>query len=302
MVSNTNVRGCADMHRAVRTSRRSFVKAGILGSAGLSLAELLKHEARANAPSSRRPSVIILWMRGGPSHIDMWDPKPEAPVEYRGEFGVIRSNVPGVHLSTSWPRCARIMNKWSIIRSLHHHDAGHSTGDQICFTGYNSGPNPDENIHPSCGSIVSRQLGHLTPELPSYVMIPRLLPGAGAAYLGVAHKPFETQADPAVRGPFRVPNFSLPSGVSLEQVGDRRGLLRSFDTLLREVDQSGQLQALDRYNQQAWDILTSSKARDAFDLDSEPAHLRERYGFQPAFDPGAANRCGAPNWAQRMLL
>src|SRR5262245_63943940 len=94
MVSNTNIRGCADMHRAVRTSRRSFVKAGVLGSAGLSLAELLKHEARANAPTSRRPSVIILWMRGGPSHIDMWDPKPEAPVEYRGEFGVIRSNVP----------------------------------------------------------------------------------------------------------------------------------------------------------------------------------------------------------------
>jgi hypothetical protein len=265
----------------------------------------LRAEARASAErggTTRRPSVIILWMRGGPSHIDMWDPKPDAPVEYRGEFGVIRSNLPGVLLSDMMPRCARIMDKWSIVRSLHHHDAGHSSGDQICFTGYNSGRNPDENIHPSCGSIVSRQLGHLTPELPAYVMIPRMLPGAGSAYLGVAHKPFETQADPAVRGPFRVPNFSLPSGVSLEQVGDRRGLLRSFDNIRRELDQSGQLQALDRYNQQAWDILTSPKAREAFDLDSEPAHLRERYGFQPAFDPGAANRCGAPNWAQRMLL
>jgi Protein of unknown function (DUF1501) len=302
MVSSTKIRGCADMHRAVRTSRRSFVKAGILGSAGLSLAELLKHEARANALTSRRPSVIILWMRGGPSHIDMWDPKPEAPVEYRGEFGVIRSNVPGVLLSDMLPRCARIMNKWSIVRSLHHHDAGHSTGDQICFTGYNSGPNPDENIHPSCGSIVSRQLGHLTPELPAYVMIPRLLPGAGSAYLGVAHKAFETQADPANPGPFRVPNFSLPTGVTLEQVGDRRGLLRSFDSLRRDLDGTGQMHALDRYNQQAWDILTSPKARDAFDLDAEPLHIRERYGFMPAFNPGAANRCGAPNWAQRMLL
>ena len=194
------------------------------------------------------------------------------------------------------------MNKWSIIRSLHHHDAGHSTGDQICFTGYNSGPNPDENIHPSCGSIVSRQLGHLTPELPAYVMIPRMLPGAGPAYLGVAHKPFETQADPAARGPFRVPNFSLPTGVTLEQVGDRRGLLHSFDNLRRDLDSTGQVQALDRYHHQAWDILTSPKARDAFDLDSEPAHIRARYGLMPAFDPGAANRCGAPNWAQRMLL
>ena len=220
-----NIYGCADMHQSIRTNRRSFVKAGIHGTAGLSLGELLRSEAQASPErerregTSRRPSVIILWMRGGPSHIDMWDPKPDAPVEYRGEFGVIHSNVPGVYLSDMMPRCARIMNKWSIVRSLHHHDAGHSTGDQICFTGYNSGPNPDQNIHPSCGSIVSRQLGHLTPELPAYVMIPRLLPGAGSAYLGVSHKPFETQADPAAIGSFRVPNFTLPAGVTVEQIG-----------------------------------------------------------------------------------
>jgi uncharacterized protein (DUF1501 family) len=293
--------GCSELRHTAR-SRRSFIKAGVLGSAGLTLAEVLRHEARANSPSSRRPSAIILWMRGGPSHIDMWDPKPDAPVEYRGEFGVIRSSVPGILLSDMLPRCARVMSKWSIVRSLHHHDAGHSTGDQICFTGYNTGPNPDENIHPSCGSIVSRQLGHLTPHLPAYVMIPRMVPGTGPAYLGVAHKPFETQADPAQPGPFRVPNFSLPAGVTLEQVGDRRGLLRSFDALRRDLDATGQVQALDRYNQQAWDILTSPAAREAFDLDQEPAHVRERYGFMPAFNPGAANRCGAPAWSQRMLL
>src|SRR5882724_828740 len=228
--------GCADMRQSVGMNRRSFVKAGILGTAGLSLAQLLRAEARADAPRSqptRRPSAIILWMRGGPSHIDMWDPKPYAPVEYRGEFGTISTNVPGIILSDMMPRCARIMNKWSIVRSLHHHDAGHSTGDQICFTGYNSGPNPDENAYPSCGSIVSRQLGHLTPEMPSYVMIPRMLPGAGSAYLGVAHKPFETQVDPAAIGPFRLPSFSMPQGVTLEQVGDRRQLLASFDSLRR---------------------------------------------------------------------
>jgi len=297
--------GCADMRQSVGMNRRSFVKAGILGTAGLSLAQLLRAEARADAPRSqptRRPSAIILWMRGGPSHIDMWDPKPYAPVEYRGEFGTISTNVPGILLSDMMPRCARIMNKWSIVRSLHHHDAGHSTGDQICFTGYNSGPNPDENVYPSCGSIVSRQLGHLTPEMPSYVMIPRMLPGAGSAYLGVAHKPFETQVDPAAIGPFRLPSFSMPQGVTLEQVGDRRQLLASFDSLRREVDGTGQMSAMDRFGQQAWDILTSPAARTAFDLDSEPQAMRERYGFMPAFDPGAANRCGAPNWAQRMLL
>jgi uncharacterized protein (DUF1501 family) len=288
------------MRHNVRLDRRSFVKAGILGSAGLSLAELLRSEARAN--SSRRPSVIILWMRGGPSHIDMWDPKPDAPAEYRGEFGVMPTSVPGILLSDMLPRSARIMQKWSIVRSLHHHDAGHSTGDQICFTGYNTGPNPDQNIFPSCGSIVARQLGHLSPQLPAYVMIPRMVPGTGPAYLGVANKPFETGADPAQPGPFRVPNFALPEGVTVERVGDRRGLLTSFDTLRRDLDSSGQMSALDRYGHQAWDILTSNAAQRAFDIDAEPQHVRERYGFMPAFDPGAANRCGAPNWAQRMLL
>jgi hypothetical protein len=289
------------MHRAVALSRRSFVKAGMLGAAGLSLADLLRLEARANQPT-RANNVIILWMRGGPSHIDMWDPKPEAPEEYRGEFGVIRSSVPGIHVSDMLPKTARIMHKWSILRSLHHHDAGHSAGDQICFTGYNAGPNPDQNIYPSCGSIVSRQLGHLDPRLPSYVMIPRMVPGTGSAYLGVSHKPFETGVDPASEGPFRLPNFAMPEGVTMERIGDRRSLQANFDTLRREVDRSGQAEALDRFGSQAWEMLTSPVAQQAFDLDSEPRSVRERYGFAPAFDPGAANRCGAPAWSQRMLL
>ncbi|MFO0969686.1 MAG: DUF1501 domain-containing protein [Gemmataceae bacterium] len=302
----TNRRGCPELLATASLSRRSFVKAGILGTAGLSLADILRSEARASAPGAtprtRQNNVIILWMRGGPSHIDMWDPKPDAPEEYRGEFGVMRSSVPGVLLSDMLPRSARVMHKWSIIRSLSHNDAGHSSGDQLCFTGYPGGPNPDENQYPSCGSVVSRQLGHLTPDLPAYVMIPRMVPGTNSAYLGVSHKPFETQADPAAPGPFRLPNFSFPAGVTVEQVGDRRGLLRSFDGLRRDMDRTGQFEALDRFQQQAWDILTSPRARDAFDLDAEPRHIRERYGFMPAFDPGAANRCGAPNWAQRMLL
>jgi hypothetical protein len=294
--------GCADMRQAVRMSRRGFVQAGLLGAAGLSLAELLRAEARADPAPARRLSAIILWMRGGPSHIDLWDPKPDAPAEYRGEFGITSTNVPGILLSDMLPRCARVMDKWSIVRSLHHADAGHSSGDQICFTGYPSGPNPDENVYPSCGSVVSRQLGHLSPELPSYVMIPRMVPGTGPGYLGVAHKPFETQADPASPGPFRLPNFSLPQGVTLERVGDRRALLDSFDTMRREIDHTGQMGAMDRFGQQAWDILTSPAARRAFDLDAEPWPVRERYGFLPAFDPGAANRCGAPAWSQRILL
>ncbi len=232
----------------------------------------------------------------------MWDPKPGAPAEVRGEFGTIDTTVPGIQLGDLLPMSAKAMKHWSIIRSLHHHDAGHSTGDQICFTGYNSGPVPDENSYPSIGSIVSRQLGHLNTQLPSYVMIPRNVPGTGSAYLGVAHNAFETQADPAQPGPFKLPNFELARGITLEQVGCRRDLLSSFDTIRRDVDTLGDVAAMDRFQQRAWDVLTSDTARNAFDLDKEPTKIRERYGFMPAFDPKASDRCGSPAWSQRILL
>ncbi|MFM7160485.1 MAG: DUF1501 domain-containing protein, partial [Planctomycetaceae bacterium] len=230
------------------------------------------------------------------------DPKPDAPAEYRGEFGTIPTTVPGIQLTDMLPLSAQCMTDWSIVRSLHHQDAGHSTGDQICFTGYPSGPNGDENIHPSCCSIVAEQLGSLDRGLPVSVMIPRQVPGTGAAYLGVAHRPFETLADPANTGPFVVPNFRPAEGISVDRLGDRRGLLAGFDRLRREVDHRGQLGSVDRFQEQAWGILTSERARQAFDLDSEPREVRERYGFEPAFDPGASNRCGAPAWSQRILL
>jgi hypothetical protein len=172
--------GCADFHRSLaaeRVSRRGLLKAGALGAAGMTLSNLLRLEARAATAgkgTGRKPSVIILWMRGGPPQHETWDPKPDAPAEYRGEFGHISTKVPGIILNEFLPLSARIMDKWSIIRSLHHTDAGHSTGDQICFTGYPADPRtPEDNAHPSCGSIVARQLQHLDPSLPAYVMVPR---------------------------------------------------------------------------------------------------------------------------------
>lgn len=293
--------GCPEFRQSLSGNRRWFLKAGALGLAGLSLPQLLQHEAVAN-PSNRQNSVILLWMRGGPSHIDMWDPKPDAPVEYRGEFGTMSTKVPGIQLTDMLPKTASIMDKWSIVRSLYHHDAGHSTGDQICFTGYNAGPTPDENVMPSCGAIAAEQLGHLNPTLPTYVMIPKMVPGSGSAYLGVSYKPFETLADPAKPGPFSVPNFALADGLTADRLGSRRDLLTGFDRLQRQLDARGQMVAMDRFQQQAWGILSSPAARAAFDLDAEPRELRDRYGFMEAFDPGASNRCGAPNWAQRMLL
>ncbi|MEQ8789754.1 MAG: DUF1501 domain-containing protein [Pirellulaceae bacterium] len=294
-------RTCGEFRRQIDVSRRGFLKAGALGAAGLSLPNLLRHEAQAAAGSSEK-SVIILWMRGGPSHIDMWDPKPDAPAEYRGEFGTASTSVSGIQLTDMLPMCGRVMEKWSILRSLYHDNAGHSAGDQICFTGYPPGPDPNGNVKPSCGSIVAEQQGHLRPELPAYVMIPRMVPGTDAAYLGASYKPFETQADPANSGPFKLPNFELQQGLSVERLGDRRNLLEGFDRLRSRVDASGEMQALDGFGQKAWEILCSPAAQQAFDLDSEPEDLRERYGFMPAFDPMASDRCGAPAWSQRILL
>lgn len=291
-------RTCKPFQAVDRLHRRTILRAGALGACGLGLADLL----RASPRSASEKSVILLWMRGGPSHIDMWDPKPLAPAEIRGEFGVIGTSVAGIQLTDMLPMCARVMDRWSIVRSLHHHDAGHSSGDQICFTGYPAGPMPDVNVMPSCGAVVSRQLGHLRPELPSYVVIPRQVPGTGAAHLGVAYQPFETLADPAQQGPFKLPNFELHSGLTVDRLGSRRELLAGFDRLRSSADRSGQMESLDKFGQHAWSILSSRAARDAFDLDREPAAVRERYGFMPAFDPRAADRCGAPAWSQRILL
>src|SRR5262249_45956421 len=158
----------------------------------------------------------------GPSQHDMWDPKPDAPVDYRGEFKPIATNVPGIHLSEMVPLSAKMMDKWSIIRSLaHRHEdgnVGHSDADQICFTGYpgNTGM-PDVNVMPSCGAHVVKQKQHLDPSLPAYVMIPRHTPGTGAAWLGRSCDAFETMADPANAGPFSIPNLKPNESVSAAQ-------------------------------------------------------------------------------------
>lgn len=291
-----------DFSRVARLHRRAFLQVGLLGT-GLSLADVLQSKAHA-APGSRtdQNSVIILWMRGGPSQHDMWDPKPAAPVEIRGDFAPIPTSVPGIQVCELLPRSARIMHKWSIVRSLHHRpedgNVGHSDGDQICFTGYRAGSNPEVNVMPSCGSIVARQKQGQNPALPAYVMIPQMVPGTGAAWLGGAYNPFETRLDPANPGPFELPGFRLTEGVSADRLAQRR-------TLLGALDQStgdGSYATVNEFQRQAMEIITGGAARKAFALDEEPRAVREKYGFMPAFDPQDPQRCGAPNWAQRMLL
>ncbi len=294
--------GCLELRRSL--SRRQFVNAGSLGMTGLGLADILRLQAASSpAGQSRNKSVIILWQRGGPSQHETWDPKPDAPQEYRGAFGSTPTNVPGIHICDLLPKCAKVADQFAILRSLHHTDAGHSAGDQILFTGYPPlKGNPSVNIHPSFGSIVSEQQQALDPELPAYVMIPRKVPGVDPAYLGPKHAPFETLSDPAREGPFSIPSFELDSALSFNRLDNRRNLLDSFDNLRREADNSGKMEAADKFSQQAFDILTSARAREAFDLDAEPRHIRERYGFMSEYKAPTPDRCGVPAWSQRILL
>ena len=303
--------GCAEFRRNLALDRRGFVKAGALGLGGLSLANLMRAEAgvKNRDKVSDDKCVIILWKRGGPSQHETWDPKPDAPKEYRGSFGAMRTKVPGTHICDLLPKCAKMTDKFAIIRSLHHKNAGHSAGDQILFTGYPPGKNPNENIYPSCGSIVAKQLGHLSPELPPYVMIPRTLPGVEPAYLGKKYGPFYTQSDPADSstwpkngGKFEVPNFELTEGLDFNRLDTRRNLLGSFDKIRRDIDNSGNAEAIDKFQQQALDIVTSPRARDAFNLDAEPMAIRERYGFRERYNAPTPDRCGVPAWSQRILL
>ncbi|MBL8828531.1 MAG: DUF1501 domain-containing protein [Planctomycetaceae bacterium] len=288
------------------TDRRGLLRWGALGMGGVSLANVLQAEAQA-ATSKRPHSVILLHMRGGPSQLETWDMKPTAPVEIRGEFKPIATSVPGVQICELLPQTAAIMHKWSIVRSLEHPkeygDVSHSRGDQVVFTGHAPGPNPEENAYPSVGSIVARQLQSHDPAMLAYVMVPRMIPGTGSAYLGATFQPFQTMSDPDNRSvKFEVPNLALPTGVDHGRVADRRQLLKSLDTIRRDVEVSGSLHALDGYQQQAWEIVTGSRVRQAFDLESEPQAVRDRYGYAPKYQ--ARMRAGGdnPGWNQRLLL
>ena len=233
-------------------NRRQLLQVGMLGSVGLSLPDLLRLEARA-LNRSGPTSVVILWMRGGPSQHDMWDPKPDAPAEIRGEFASIATSVPGVRLSEHLPLSAKAMHRFSLVRSLRHlpedGNVGHSDADQICFTGYKSGPQPDVNTMPSCGAWAAKFLRDTDPGMPAYVMVPRMVPGTDAAWLGSACRPFETKSDPARDAVFKVPNLTPSVRLGAPTPDEGRALVNAFD----QGPRSAQTESLDRFQQQALD-------------------------------------------------
>lgn len=267
-------------------SRRSLLRAGVLGFTGLGLADLLR--SRAVAGPSRvagdEVSVILIWLDGGPPQHETYDPKPDAPAEFRGPLRSIESKVAGLRVSELLPKHAALLDKIALIRSMHHDNGDHFAAAHWMLTGYlgsnavNLAPQ-----YPSMASVITKLKGSCAAGVPAYVGLPTthsvgIRPGYhGGAYLGVGHGPFMADGDPNAPG-FAVPNLALPAGVDPTRFDDRRGLLSAFDGARREADASGLLDGLDQFSGQAYELVTGTAARDAFDLSREDPRLRDRYG------------------------
>ena len=267
-------------------TRRDFVQLGVAGMAAVGLPTILRAKeasSQAGGPS-KDTSVILLWLDGGPSHIDLYDMKPQAPSEYRGIWSPIKTNVPGMEISELLPHQAKVADKFAILRSLHHDNGDHFTGAHYMLTsrgGANGGDTTGKS--PSIGSIAARVLGSRKPGLPPYVAVPYassigLRPGYfGANYLGSTYDPFETEGDPNSKD-FRVQNLNLSGGMTIDRLNERRALRKYFDELHRTVDASGMAQSMDRFQEQAFELVAGAAARKAFDIGSEDEKLRETYG------------------------
>ena len=263
-------------------SRRSFMKIGALSMGALAgggvppgLARLLAAEA-ASPKADKDFSVVLLWAAGGPSHLETFDMKPNAPVEYRGQFKPIKTNVPGIEITELLPNLAKMADKFSLVRSLYHNRNEHSGGTGRMLSGYASvASDPFQSEFPVIGSVVAKHLEDQVRDLPLYVGNSTFY-GGGPGYLGPAHVPFMFNGDPASPS-FKVGNLSLtPEAVA--QLHKRQELLKSFDTLRREIDRTQTMSTLDKFNQRALEMLTSSKTRQAFDLSQEPESVRKQYG------------------------
>lgn len=266
-------------------TRRHFLGAGLFGVGALSLPDVLRLQAHAGTPTpSDQPAVILLWLPGGAPHMDMYDMKPDAPEEYRGAFKPIRTNVPGIDVCEHLPMHAKCADKYTIIRSLHHTFSDHGGGHKRFLTGRDPmSPVGFVNDYPMVGSLVAKCLEGERNALPNYIAG---VDGGrqqvdtfsfGAAYLGQATTPFTVAGDPA-DPKFSVQNLTIPANL-VDRLHDRRSLLQRFDTARRESDATGAMKAMDSFNMKAAELVTSNAARDAFDLNREPQHVRDRYGM-----------------------
>lgn len=253
-------------------SRRNFLKIGALGLGGLTLPQLLRAESHQGIGRSHK-AIIMIFLPGGPSHQDMFDLKMDAPMEVRGEFKPIPTNVPGIQICEHLPLLAKVMDKMTVIRSMVGALDDHNAFQ--CLTGHVARNQPPGGW-PALGSVLSKLRGPTRPDMPSFVgLSPKMghVPWSDAGmpgFLGVGHAPFKPNG--AGQGDMTL------NGITLDRLSDRRGLLENFDQLRREMDASGMMEGLDAFNQQAFGILTSSALLDALDIEKENPKIRARYG------------------------
>jgi hypothetical protein len=260
-------------------SRREYLRIGSLGLFGLNLPHLLR------AGEKKEVSCILLWLSGGLSQMDSFDPKPDAPSEIRGEFKTIPTSTPGIHFVEHLPRIARMTSKFSLVRSMTHNQGSHGLADQLVNTGYPPTPSGAGVRYPSQGSIVSWKTGYRN-GVPPYVFIgdvqgpsfARKRDALNAGVLGAEHNPLEI-GDKANESGFTVKDVTLPKGVDFERLNDRRHMLAMLDNWQRNVDwKAARVAEVDTYYEKAYALVTSPVAKKAFDLGSEPDKVRDSYG------------------------
>lgn len=268
-------------------NRRDFLHVGAVG--GITLPWLLQHEATGaqkyyTTREGVAKSVIHVYLPGGMAAQESWDPKPYAPLEYRGPFRAINTNVPGVQFSENMKQMAKIADKITVIRGMTHGEAAHERGTHNMFTGHRPSP---AIKYPSFGAIVSHELGGQK-NLPPYVAIPQV-PNeyAGTGYLSSSHSAFSVGSNPESSS-FKVRDLALPGDIDMNRFSNRRSILEAVDSSFMQAERSDALGAMDKFYTDAYAMISSPEARLAFDLDKEPASMKDRYGR------GAAG--------QRMLL
>ena len=258
-----------------RTSRRDFLYAGLVGGLGLTMGDYFK--LRANETDVFEPtaqSIIHIFLPGGSAHQETWDPKPLAPIEYRGPLSAIDTAIPGVKFSQHLQRTAKIADRLTIIRSMTHGEAAHERGTHNMFTGYRPSPAIQ---YPSFGAVVSHELGSRN-NLPPYVCVPGV-PNefARTGYLSSAHGPFSLGGDPGNNN-FAVRDLNMHSGITPERFDRRRNILSAVDEHFSTLEKSDALSAMDSFYQAAYSLVSSKEAREAFHLAAEPDAIRDAYG------------------------
>lgn len=259
------------------STRRDFLRVGAAGFAGLTLGNYLRAaESGAVRPHARAKAAIFINLPGGPSHMDTFDLKPNASDEYRGEFNPIQTKVEGIEICEHLPKLASVADKFCLLRGVTHTLAAHRLGSDYVNTGNRPLPSIE---YPGYGAVVTKELGG-PPDLPPFVSIPNSTQRPG--FLGVQYAPLHTNSTPRPGTPFSVRGISLGNGLTVADIEKRQSLLERLDTAFEGFEKQSQLlEGLDRFSQQAYAMITSRRARDAFDVSRESPAFAEKYGGTP---------------------